>query len=117
METTNNESETHETDPSKIEEIMDKAMTIEEAIDQAVDKVTFKLVLMLTAVSFTILNTASGTYLTVFTGQIPYNDWKCKSQKCFDLKEKAGPSKNFLKSLQNPQKSGKSRPRNAPRDC
>ena len=95
METTNNESETHETDPSKIEEIMDKAMTIEEAIDQAVDKVTLKLVLMLTAVSFTILNTASGTYLTVFTGQIPYNDWKCKSQKCIDLKEKAGPSQNF----------------------
>ena len=95
MVSTNNDSETNNPDPSMIEETTDKAITIEEAIDQAVDKVTFKLVLMLTAVSFTILNTASGTYLTVFTGQIPYNEWKCKSQKCFDLKDKAEPSKDF----------------------
>lgn len=95
MSTIDKNPKTHDSTSIQMKETTNKTITIEEAIDRAVDKVTFKLVLMLTAVSSTILNTASGTYLTVFTGQIPYNEWKCSSPKCFDLKDKAGPSNDF----------------------
>ena len=70
-------------------------LTIEEAVDLVVDRLSVKLVLNFLAVCCTILNTGAATYVTIFTGYIPYNDWKCLSQKCTDLQATAGSSETF----------------------
>ena len=66
-----------------------ESLAIDEAVNRAVNKVTISLSLMLILVSFVFVNAGSGTYLTVFTGYIPYNDWKCisNSTKCPGLLE------------------------------
>ena len=70
-------------------------LTIEEAVDLVVDRLSVKLVLNFLAVCCTILNTGAATYVTIFTGYIPYNDWKCLSQKCIDLQATVGSSETF----------------------
>ena len=70
-----------------------ETLTIDEAVDRVVNKVTLRLVLMLLLITSASVNSGMVTYLTVFTGQIPYSEWKCVSKKCLDLK-------NTAKSLQ-----------------
>ena len=62
-----------------------ETLTIEEAIDRVVVKVTLKMVLIFGTACLTIVNAGSATYLTVFTGHIPYNEWTCLSKKCFNI--------------------------------
>ena len=80
------------TDGSKKE-----TLTIDEAVDRAVNKVTIKLAITLFLISFFSVNAGFGPYLTVFTGYIPYNEWKCLSEstKCLELEKKAKPSDDF----------------------
>jgi MFS family permease len=42
-----------------------------------------------------MVNTSIGTYLTVFTGNIPYDEWTCVSKKCSDLLKTAQSSDEF----------------------
>ena len=70
-------------------------LTIEEAVDLVVDKLSVKLILNFLAVCCTILNTGAATYVTIFTGYIPYNNWKCLSKNCSDLLASADAPETF----------------------
>ena len=72
-----------------------ETLTIEEAVDRVVDKVTVKLALTLVAISLVIMPAPSGTYITVFTGYIPYTQWECTSKKCLRLLNEAESTDDF----------------------
>ena len=59
------------------------------SIDQAVDKIwnglNIKILLVFISAAGSTYLTAAETYITIFTGIIPYTDWACASEKCFGL--------------------------------
>ena len=73
-----------------------ETLNIDEAVDRAVDKITIKLGLTLLVISLVSINLATGINLTVYTGYIPYQHWRCVSRKCFDLKDSAESADKFI---------------------
>ena len=66
-------------------QITDETLTIDQAVDKIATRASFCLVLVFIVAVCSQLNTACQTYITIFTGYIPYQDWICTSQKCYGL--------------------------------
>ena len=78
----------------------DKAATGEPlTIDQTVDKmftgINLKLVLVFISAVGSVYVTAAETYITIFTGFIPYTDWACVSDNCHRLQVQSNGSETF----------------------
>ena len=67
------------------EDSRSESLTIDEAVDKIYKGFNWKLLLVfITAVGSSYV-TAAETYITIFTGFIPYNEWTCNSTKCYLL--------------------------------
>ena len=74
-------------------------LTLNEAIDQIIPRINFKLVFLLLSAISTAFNSAIVTSNTALTGHIPYDSWQCVSDLCHSLfhnASSAGLEKDFF---------------------
>ena len=73
-----------------------ESYTIEEVIDKTVKKLNFRVAFLYWAALSTVFQSGAVTNMTVMTGNIPYNDWKCSSERCKSLYAAATDKANFF---------------------
>ena len=81
---------THEEELNKKE-----SLTIDQVVDKIYQGPTIKLFLVFWTAVAVMYVTAAETYITVFTGRIPYTEWTCVSETCEGLYEAANISDSF----------------------
>ena len=62
-----------------------ESLTINEAVDKIATNVNIKLILVFIFAMSTVYTNAASTYITIFTGFIPYTEWACISERCLAL--------------------------------
>ncbi|KAL5268443.1 hypothetical protein ACHWQZ_G002344 [Mnemiopsis leidyi] len=72
--------------------------TIDEVVDKIYKGANIKLILVFITATATATQTPMQIYVTIFAGFIPYTQWKCISDKCFDLLAKTENTKEFYTS-------------------
>ena len=74
---------------------MEDSLSIHHAVDKIATKINFKMVMILIVALSTMYTTAGDTYITIFTGFIPYTEWECVSEKCFLFLDQANSTEEF----------------------
>ena len=73
----------------------DQSLTIDQAVEMIYNGINVKVILVYFSVLIGGCLTAAVTYMTVFTGFIPYTEWTCVSQKCLGLLAESNNSESF----------------------
>ncbi|XP_063675281.1 organic cation/carnitine transporter 2-like [Bolinopsis microptera] len=73
-----------------------ESLTIEQVVDKTVKRLNLPLFLLYWAALSTALNSGAVAYVTVITGNIPYKDWKCTSDKCASLHAEMSEKEDFF---------------------
>ena len=73
-----------------------ESYTIEEVIDKTVKQLNFRVAFLYWAALSTVFQSGAVTNMTVMTGNIPYNDWKCSSERCSSLYAAATDKEHFF---------------------
>ena len=61
---------------------LSESLTIDQAVDKIYKGFNLKLFLVFVTAVGSVYVTAAETYITIFTGFIPYSEWACNSTKC-----------------------------------
>ena len=56
-------------------------LTIDQAVDKIYNGFSIKIFLVFVTAVASVYCTAAETYITIFTGFIPYNQWSCVSER------------------------------------
>ena len=73
----------------------DQSLTIDQAVEMIYNGINVKVIFVYFSVLIGGCLTAAVTYMTVFTGFIPYTEWTCVSQKCLGLLADGNNSESF----------------------
>ena len=64
---------------------LEEPLTIDQAVDKIYNGINIKLILVFISAVGSAYVTAGETYITIFTGFVPYAEWTCVSDRCFGL--------------------------------